>query len=45
MLLPNVLVLFCTKKQNGLEKVIAYGSRGLHQSEKFYPAHKHEFYV
>jgi hypothetical protein len=28
------------QKRNGLEKVIAYGSRGLRQSEKFYPAHK-----
>ena len=31
------------QRQNGLERVIAYGSRGLRNSEKLYPAHKLEF--
>ena len=31
------------QKQDGLECVIAYASRGLRNSEKHYPAHKLEF--
>ena len=31
------------KEQNGIERVIAYASRGLRNSEKHYPAHKLEF--
>ena len=31
------------QKQDGVEKVIAYASRGLRQGEKKYPAHKLEF--
>ena len=31
------------QEQNGMERVIAYASRGLRSSEKHYPAHKLEF--
>ena len=31
------------QEQNGMERVIAYASRGLRNSEKLYPAHKLEF--
>lgn len=31
------------QEQEGLERVIAYASRGLRNSEKHYPAHKLEF--
>ena len=31
------------QEQNGMERVIAYASRGLRNSEKHYPAHKLEF--
>ena len=31
------------QKQDGMEKVIAYASRGLRPSERKYPAHKLEF--
>ena len=31
------------QEQNGVERVIAYASRGLRKSEKHYPAHKLEF--
>ena len=31
------------QEQNGMKRVIAYGSRGLNKSERHYPAHKLEF--
>ena len=31
------------QKQNGIDRVIAYASRGLRVNEKNYPAHKLEF--
>ena len=31
------------QEQNGMERVIAYASRGLRNSEKLHPAHKLEF--
>lgn len=33
------------QNQGGLDRVIAFASRGLRSSERNYPAHKLEFYV
>jgi hypothetical protein len=37
------LRLYLFKKQNGIDRVIAYASRSLKPSEKHYPAHKLEY--